>query len=112
MATQSSTISLKPSIIDADDFVYQRRCGNRQPLSTPATLFDEAAAFLSPGIIVQVTNISLAGVGFNSDRPTAVGSTCRIHLANGIMRLNSRIRVTRCNRHRGEYDIGAEFIED
>jgi hypothetical protein len=108
MATHTAT----EPVVDPAQFVHQRRHGTRQSLEAPATLFDESAPFLSPGVVVRVSNISMAGIGFLSKNPAEVDSTHRIHLVTGIMRLNSRIRVTRCDDRDGSYDIGAEFIED
>ena len=77
-----------------------------------ATLFDESEPFLSPGHPVRVFNISLAGIGFHMDHALPADSTHRVHLITRILHLNSRIRVTRCQEHAGQFDVGAEFVED
>src|SRR5215208_497187 len=54
------------------DQVSDKRRGRRQPLlEAPATLFDESAPFLSPGYLVRVHDISLAGIGFRIDKQLA-----------------------------------------
>jgi hypothetical protein len=95
--------------------ISDKRRGRRQPLlEAPATLFDESAPFLSPGYSVRVNDISLAGIGFKTDKQLPIGSTHRIHLVTKEIRVNSRVSVSRCKKGKakGEYEVGCEFIED
>ncbi|HEV8290564.1 MAG TPA: PilZ domain-containing protein [Tepidisphaeraceae bacterium] len=101
--------------VDPADLVSDKRRGRRQPLlEAPATLFDESAPFLSPGYSVRVNDISLAGIGFKTDKQLPIGSTHRIHLVTKEIRVNSRVSVSRCKKGKakGEYEVGCEFIED
>src|SRR5882757_11456204 len=101
--------------VDPAQKIYDKRRGRRQPLlEAPATLFDESAPFLSPGFSVRVHDISLAGIGFKTDKQLAVGSTHRIHLVTREIRVNSRVNVSRCKKGKakGEFEVGCEFIED
>ncbi|HEV8604664.1 MAG TPA: PilZ domain-containing protein [Tepidisphaeraceae bacterium] len=101
-------------VVDPADLISEKRRGRRQLLEAPATLFDEAAPFLSPGYTVRVNNISLAGIGFKSDKQVSLGSTHRIHLVTREIRVNSRVCVNRCKKAKGkdEFEVGCEFIDD
>jgi len=101
--------------VDFADKISDKRRGRRQPLlEAPATLYDEAAPFLSPGYAVRVHDISLAGIGFRIDKQVAIGSTHRVHLETREIRVISRVSVTRCKKGKakGEFEVGCEFIED
>ena len=95
--------------------ISDKRRGRRQPLlEAPATLFDEAAPFLSPGYPVRVHDISLAGIGFRIDKQVPIGSTHRVHLETREIRIISRVIVNRCKKGKtkGEFEVGCEFTED
>jgi hypothetical protein len=112
MATRTSSRLM----VDPTDLVTQRRRGGRQIVEAPATLFDESAPFLSPGYLVRVHDISLAGIGFRSEKQVPIGSTHRIHLVTRDIRVNSRVCVTRCKKGKGagknDFEVGCEFTED
>ncbi|HEV8377294.1 MAG TPA: PilZ domain-containing protein [Tepidisphaeraceae bacterium] len=110
MPNSSTRLAVAPA-----EKISDKRRGLRQPLlEAPATLFDESAPFLSPGYSVRVNDISLAGIGFKTDKQLPIGSTHRIHLVTREIRVNSRVSVSRCKKGKGkgEFEVGCEFIED
>jgi len=60
---------------------------------------------------VNVTNLSLHGMGFNCEAHLAPDSIYWVVLDAGSLRASSRIRIVSCRkRNQGGYDCGAEFF--
>ena len=65
----------------------------------------------APGQPVRVFDISLVGVGFRSKQPLPLCGLHFIEIASPTIHLNSRLRITRCDRRTTGYDVGGEFVE-
>ncbi len=88
--------------------VKERRRMPRQTLVAKAVLRSEA--HMTTAATGFVSNISMAGVGFHTRKPLAVGEKYQIRLEVGPMKWASRLRVVTCRPHGDTYDIGAEFV--
>jgi hypothetical protein len=104
--------SRSPSIIDPRQLLPNQRGSARQTLEAPAMLFDETAPFLSPAFLIYVTDVSMTGIGLRSERRLPPDSTYHIHLTSDGLRINRRLRVTRCERVDDTFSVGADFIKD
>jgi hypothetical protein len=88
----------------------ERRQSGREAAVTPGLLrsLDEPR---STSQQVLVMDVSLHGVGFRSARKLATGSRFEIEIAEGTLRLTSRLHVVRTVlRLDGTYEIGGEFL--
>lgn len=82
--------------------VRERRRSQRIPSVTAGTVGD---------LPVQVFDVSLDGVGFQSTARLAADSTHPIVIGNGPMYLEGTIRIASVRpRGDGAYDIGATFV--
>lgn len=106
MATATSTIHPSPIIDDT----AERRRHHRLRFEADAMLFSENTPDAA-GQPVRVFDISLAGVGFRSKRPLPLCTLHSIEIASPTIHLNSRLRITRCDRRTTGYDVGGEFVE-
>ena len=60
---------------------------------------------------VTVTNLSLHGVGFRSDKKIEMGGAHWIVIATDTLHLSTRLRVVSCReRESNVFEIGAEFF--
>jgi hypothetical protein len=89
-----------------------RRSASRQNVLQSATLYAENAAVMAPGALVQVNNISTSGINFQSHEASNEGSICRVMIDTDSLRLNSRVRIIRCEKSDEQFTIGAEFVEE
>ena len=90
----------------------ERRAARRQNIVQSATLHAENAHAMTPGALVSINNISATGISFDSAHPSDEGATCRVLINSDALRLNSRVRIVRCEKRDSRYAIGAEFIEE
>jgi hypothetical protein len=66
-----------------------------------------------PAHKIWLTNISLGGVGFQSGRRYARGSSCFIRLDVGPIRFDNAGQVVWCRkRAKNVYDVGCELLPD
>lgn len=87
----------------------RRRC-HREKFGAKALLFNEETPD-APGRPVRVFDMSLAGIGFHSAQSLPLCTTHLIEIASPTLHVNSRLRITRCDRRTTGYDVGAEFVE-
>jgi PilZ domain len=90
----------------------ERRSARRQNIIQSATLYTENAPVMTPGSLVQVNNISTSGISFESRQASDEGSICRVMINTESLRLNSRVRIIRCEKSAEQFTIGAEFVEE
>lgn len=107
MATSTPVIAVDPR-----QFVDQKRRATRHSLDSNALLMTDSAPFSNAGQEVWVFDFSLAGIGFRSKKAVPLASTHRIRLQTRTLRLDTRIRISRCDKRDVGYDIGAVFIEE
>lgn len=108
--SRSMATALCCSPLGTDSIVPERRCHSRQRFEAKALLFNENTPDV-PGMPVRVFDMSLAGIGFHSAQPLPLCSIHLIEIASPTLHVNSRLRITRCDRRTTGYDVGAEFIE-
>jgi hypothetical protein len=89
-----------------------RRRSARQERVVPAWLSERAGgAGKSSQEQVTVTNLSLYGVGFRSDKKIEPGGAHWIVIATDTLHLSTRLRVVSCReRENNVFEIGAEFF--
>lgn len=87
----------------------ERRRSSRQTLVCKGLLYrDNRAA--GPQRI-NLKDVSLLGVGFESARPVEPGTRCRVHIELGPTRIDWRLRVVCCGKIADDlYRLGCEFI--
>jgi hypothetical protein len=89
-----------------------RRRSARQERVVPAWLSERAGgAGKSSQQQVTVTNLSLHGVGFRSDKKIEPGGAHWIVIATDTLHLSTRLRVVSCRQREDNiFDIGCEFF--
>ena len=90
-----------------------RRRSTRQEQHVPAWLSEpsDAARRTSSQQQVLVTDLSLHGVGFQSDRMLEIGATHWIVIATDRLHLSTRLEIVSARaREDGGCDVGAEFF--
>lgn len=88
-----------------------RRRSARQERVVPAWLSERAGGAGKGQQQVTVTNLSLHGVGFRSDKKIELGGAHWIVIATDTLHLSTRLRVISCReRENNVFDIGAEFF--
>ena len=96
---------------DASGTFRQRRRGGRFCAEVEATVYENGNESAARSVLL--TNVSMAGIGFQSTTALPVGSVHGVHLDVEYMWLNSPFEVIRCDRRPdGFYDIGGEFVAD
>lgn len=91
---------------------FDRRRSERHTQSASAWLSNAGGAALTSGRMITVCDLSLHGVGFTTDRRCEVGDRHWILIAQGHLRLSTRIRIVSVKKRYGEesWDVGAEFF--
>jgi PilZ domain len=89
-----------------------RRRSARQERMVPAWLSERAGGTgKSAQQQVTVTNLSLHGVGFRSDKKIEPGGAHWIVIATDTLHLSTRLRVVSCRQREDTlFDIGGEFF--
>jgi hypothetical protein len=89
-----------------------RRRSARSEQSIPAWLSDAADGGRRAGQQqVEVTDLSMHGVGFRTDGPIDRGASHWIVIATDRMHLSTRVRIVSVRpREEGGCDVGAEFF--
>ena len=59
---------------------------------------------------VRVTDLSLHGAGFETDRPLDEKAAHWFMVTNGALRLSCRLRVVKCEETDAGYTVGGEFF--
>ena len=88
----------------------ERRRSDREARHTPAWVSGPTGSPATAGRHVMVTDLSLHGVGFKSDRPMKRGDACWMVIAGPTLRLSTRVRVVNCREESGKFVLGAEFF--
>ena len=97
---------------DAPAPVDDRRRSEREARHTPAWLSGPSGSPQTAGQHVLVTDLSLHGVGFQSDRAVTKGDACWIVIAGATLRLSTRVRLVNVRKLDGgrKWVVGAEFF--
>ena len=92
--------------------VEDRRRSEREARHTPAWLSGPSGSPQTAGQHVLVTDLSLHGVGFTSDRAVTKGDACWIVIAGATLRLSTRVRVVNLRQSDDgrKWVVGAEFF--
>jgi hypothetical protein len=89
--------------------VSNRRVAHRSPLITRALLYRDDSR--SAPVRVNVKDVSLKGVGMESQTPVDLGVRCRLNIEAGPARIAWRLRIVRCDKlGNGGYDVGGQFL--
>lgn len=102
--------------LDVDAEIYapvdDRRRSEREARHTPAWLSGPSGSPQTAGQHVLVTDLSLHGVGFQSDRAVVRGEACWIVIAGATLRLSTRVRLVNVRRSADgrKWTVGAEFF--
>ncbi len=110
MAKQQS--SKEAPSASATTLAPEKRSTPRHSVDTPAVVLNDATGLLGAVGEIKVCNVSLAGIGFYSDVELRIGSIHRIELNSGQLQVSGRVRITRCDRWQGRFEVGAQFIND
>jgi hypothetical protein len=93
----------------SDAATQDRRVAHRSRLITRAMLYRDDAK--SAPVRVGVKDVSLQGVGLESQTPVDLGVRCRLNIEAGPARITWRLRIVRCDKlDHGGYDIGGQFL--
>jgi ribosomal protein L3 len=97
---------------EASASTADRRRSARQERVVPAWLSERAGGAGKSGQQqVTVTNLSLHGVGFRSEKKIELGGAHWIVIATDTLHLSTRLRVVSCReRENNVFDIGGEFF--
>jgi hypothetical protein len=88
----------------------ERRRLPRQQFVTKALLYREKDQGSGPQQIL-LKDLSILGLGFESDVPIETGTRCRVVVEAGPTRINWRLRIVCCGRIDANlYRLGCEFL--
>ena len=87
----------------------EHRRGYRQALTIKGMLYLDSNA--AGPQRVRLKNVSVGGVGFESQYPIGLGARCRLIIEMGPARLNWRVRIVCCGKMgEGGYYLGGQFV--
>jgi hypothetical protein len=88
----------------------RRRSGRSEAATQEAWISSPADTHHTSGRHVRVRNLSLHGIGLQSDRPCEIGGRHWVLVGRGSLRMSTRMRVASCRKNdEGVFDIGGEF---
>lgn len=87
-----------------------RRRSPRAERKTSAWLSAPTNGRQAAGLNVSVLDLSLHGVGFVSERELKKNDQHWMVIADGALRLSTRLRIVNVREKEGKWEIGAEFF--
>ena len=94
-----------PPELESTPAENRRRDTRRAAACTTAMMYASGAEAHLFGKTVAVTDLSLHGIGFNSEASLVIGRMYGLEIQGNWMNLSSRVRVVSCR----EGKVGAEF---
>ena len=90
--------------------VGERRRSERTATACDGWISGPGGDDFTSGRQVLVTDLSLHGVGFASERPCEPGERRWVLIHRGALRLSTRVRIASCRpREAGGFDVGGAF---